>query len=69
MFIGTFCIPRSVKGLRMEQNSINLLSFGFADEGFDDESFALLTDETIKEVIPKLGLRIKFMSLHRTEVR
>ena len=53
----------------MEQKSINLLSFGFADEGFDDESFALLTDETIKEVIPKLGLRIKFMSLHRTEVR
>ena len=32
-------------------------------------SFWLLTDETVKEVIPKLGIRLKFMSLHRAEVR
>lgn len=38
-----------------------LLHFLFADEGFDDDSFAMMTIDSLKEIIPKLGIRLKFV--------
>ncbi|XP_071809672.1 uncharacterized protein [Asterias amurensis] len=39
----------------------------FEEQGFDDESFPLLTEDSAKEIIPKLGIRLRFMKFHRAE--
>ena len=39
----------------------------FTEKGFDDDSFPLLTSETVKD-IPKLGVRLKLMKFHQEKV-
>lgn len=37
----------------------------FEVEGIDNEAFKLLSDEDIKELIPKIGPRLKFIEKYR----
>ncbi|XP_026124521.1 uncharacterized protein LOC113106635 [Carassius auratus] len=41
----------------------------FNDEEIDEESFMLLDDRTITSLIPKVGLRVKFLKYHKELVK
>lgn len=40
----------------------------FIEQQFDDESFQMLTEEDIRQLVPKMGLRLKFVRCYRAQV-
>lgn len=44
----------------LESWGMGELVTNFNDEGIDEEAFNILDDDTVKQLIPKAGLRLKF---------
>lgn len=49
----------------MVHNCRDLITILLSDEDIDEEAFLLLDEDTIKNLVPKVGPRLKFLRLFR----